>query len=265
MIYNFKGKVILVLAGSKGIGLEIANQFFRYNGNVIIVSRNSKNLLIAKNKILKNKKSIGDIATYKFDISNTSLINSFCKKIEKKYITGIDILINNSGGPAPKSVVNITKKEWKNAFDTNFNSAVSFSTYFVKKMIKKKYGRIINLTSSTAKEPGMNFALSNVPRAALSSFSKTLSLEVAKHGITVNNILTGGVLTERLEGLVKKNMNSSANLKKEIKKLSDLVPVGHLASAHEFVQIILFLASPESSYVNGTSISVDGGTSKSIF
>ena len=130
----------------------------------------------------------------------------------------------------------------------------------------QKWGRIINLTSSTAKEPALKMALSNVTRSGVASFGKTLSLEVAKYGITVNTILTGGVLTERLENLIKLRINNT-NIKynDEIKRISNNVPVGRIATPNEFIQLILFLASENSSYVTGTSIPIDGGSSKSIF
>ena len=108
--------------------------------------------------------------------------------------------------------------------------------------------------------------LSNVTRAGLTSFGKTLSLEVAKYGITVNTILTGGVLTDRLENLIKLSIkNTNKNYKSVIKKISNDVPVGRIATPKEFIQLILFLASENSSYITGTAIPIDGGTSKSIF
>ena len=206
MEYNFTGKTVLVLAGSKGIGFEISNQFYQYNADVIIVSRSLENLKKAKKEILKNKLTKGSISIEKFDISNVSKIDTFAKQIEKKYSKSVDILISNSGGPPPKSISQITNKDWQKALNNNLLGAIYFTKVFSKKMIKNNWGRIIYLTSSTAKEPVANFALSNVPRAALSSFSKTLSLEIADKGVTVNNILTGGVLTERLKYLVMKNI-----------------------------------------------------------
>ena len=136
----------------------------------------------------------------------------------------------------------------------------------LKKMIKKKWGRIINLTSTTAKEPAANFALSNVTRSALVSFSKTLSLEVAKYGITVNTILTGGCITDRLKSLISNNNKlSKKNYLNKVRKISSEVPVRHLATTEEFVQQILFLATKNSSYINGAAIPIDGGSSKSVF
>ena len=108
--------------------------------------------------------------------------------------------------------------------------------------------------------------LSNVSRAALASFGKTLSMEVAKYGITVNTILTGGVLTDRLKNLIKIRIKGSKlKLNDEISRISKNIPVGRIAKPEEFIQLILFLASENSSYITGSSIAIDGGTSKNIF
>ena len=108
--------------------------------------------------------------------------------------------------------------------------------------------------------------LSNVSRAALASFAKTLSLEVGEFGVTVNTILTGGVLTDRLKNLIKIRIKkSNLKLNQEINKISKNIPVGRIASPDEFIQLIIFLASEKSSYVNGAAIPIDGGTSKSLF
>ena len=157
-------------------------------------------------------------------------------------------------------------KEKKKLEEQNLKSVILTSQLFLPGMIKKKWGRIINLTSLTAKEPGANFALSNITRAGVVSFSKTLSQEVAKYGVTVNSILTGGVLTDRLKSLlIKLNKKNKNDFTKQLSKISKLVPNGYIANPNEFIQMILFLATSNASYVNGSAITVDGGSSKSLF
>ncbi len=130
----------------------------------------------------------------------------------------------------------------------------------------KKWGRIINLTSTGAKEPGANMALSNVTRAGVAAYSKTLSQEVGQDGITVNTILTGGCLTERFYSLVQKQVEKSGeDIAEAIHKLVQSVPVGYFSTPDKFAQSILFLASEEAGYVTGVSLPVDGGSSKSVF
>jgi len=263
--YNFKNKTVLITAGSKGIGFSLAREFAISGANVAICSRNLSNLKKAKT-IIKQDHQANKILTLKYDLNNIKNIKSLFNKTEKYFHSKIDILINNSGGPQPKEIIKTINKDWESALNVNLKSSIFASILAVKEMKKKRWGRIINLTSSTAKEPALNMCLSNVTRAGLTSFGKTLSLEVAKYGITVNTILTGGVLTERLENLIKlsiKNTNKKYN--NVLKDISDNVPVGRIAKPNEFIQLILFLSSENSSYVTGTAIPIDGGSSKSIF
>lgn len=263
--FNFKNKNVFVTAGSKGIGFEIAKNFSKSGANVIISSSNLNNLKKAKKKILQTNKN-AKVVTIKYDQEKSGFPKYILKMIKKKSISTIDILINNSGGPPVKNIQSLKKSDWEKALNANLKSAIFTCEAFLPGMIKKKWGRIINLTSLTAKEPSINFALSNVTRAALASFSKTLALEVGKHGITVNTILTGGVITDRLSSLIKKSaIKNKLKYKDQLKIFSDLVPNKYLASTDEFIQLILFLSTSNSSYINGAAIPIDGGSSKSVF
>ncbi len=263
--FNFKNKNVFITAASKGIGFELAKAFSLYKANIVISSSNLYNLKSAKKKILKvNNKA--KIILIKYDQKKNLLSKDIWNLLKKNEIKSIDILINNSGGPPVKSVLKIKPLDLEQALNANLKSFIFMSQLFLPGMIKKKWGRIINLTSLTAKEPGANFALSNITRAAVASFSKTLSLEVAKYGITVNSILTGGVLTNRLKSLlIKLNKKNKKNYSKQLSKISKLVPNGYIAKPDEFIQTILFLATSNASYVNGSAITVDGGSSKSLF
>ena len=263
--YNFKGKTVLITAASKGIGFELAKQMAFFGANVSICSRNEVNLKIAKNKILSFNNNL-KLLTIKYDLENVKNLRSIFLKTEHFFKSKVDILINNSGGPLPKMIMQTSQKDWDKALNINLKSAIYLSMIAAKNMKKKKWGRIINLTSTTAKEPAKNMCLSNITRAGLVSFGKTFSTEVAPHGITVNTILTGGVLTDRLKNLIKKDIGKkNYTFQKELKNISTKIPVQRIASPKEFIQLILFLCSENSSYVTGTAIPVDGGLSKSIF
>ena len=263
--YNFTNKTVLITAASKGIGFELAKQLALLGANVSMSSRNTTNLKKAK-KIIIGLKKDAKVFIVKQDLENLNSLKNIVTKSEKYFKSKIDILINNSGGPDPKLIIDTSNRDWEKALNINLKSAIYLSAYVIKNMKKKNWGRIINLTSTTAKEPAKNMCLSNVTRSGLISFSKTLSMEVAEYGITVNSILTGGVLTERLKNLLKKSINKKKyNFEKELKKISKTIPVQRIAKPDEFVHLILFLCSENSSYVNGAAIPVDGGTSKGIF
>ena len=264
MNISFKNKTVLVTAGSKGIGLEIAKYFISSGANVCICSRKKKNLNNAKKTFSRISEKSKFLCLQK-DISIPKNHPIIIKKIKTKFNKSIDILINNSGGPPAKSVEKTTFKDWNLAISSNLMSGVLLSKLVINSMKKKKWGRIINLTSTTAKEPADNMALSNVTRAALTSFSKTLSREVGKYGITVNTILTGGCLTDRFYNLLKKASKNKKDFNINLKKLISLSPMKKIAKPEEFIQLIIFLASENSSYINGSAIPIDGGSSRTIF
>ena len=259
--FNFKNKLVLVLASSKGIGFEIAKQFYLSNAKVIICSRNLNNLKKAKKKI-SNTGSLKNIKFLQTDLSKIAEIDKLFLKIKRSYNKSIDILINNSGGPSPKKIIQTNKKDWDYTLNNNLKSFIHTSLKVLPSMKKKKWGRIINLTSTTAKEPAAGMVLSNVSRAGVLAFSKTLSREIETEGVTVNSILTGAVLTDRLKELITKK---NKNYKERLKQISDSIPVKHIASTIEFAQLVLFLCSENASYINGTAITIDGGSSKTIF
>lgn len=261
--FDFQNRTILITAGTKGIGFELTRAFLKSGANVATFSRNKRNLESLSKKLEKYvyKKRL---LIFKHDLNQLNKENLIVNKVNKFFNQKIDILINNSGGPPPKFFLKTSHKDWSNALNINLLSAINFSKSVIPGMKTKKWGRIINLTSLTAKEPSKNMVLSNVTRAALSSLSKTLSFEVGEFGITVNTILTGGCLTDRLLGLIK-NQTDNKNFDNELNKLSKLVPVGYFAKPDEFIQIILFIASNNSSYLNGVALPVDGGSSRSLF
>ena len=260
--YDFRNKLVLVLASSKGIGYELAKSFALNNAHVAICSRSIKNLNQAKRK-LKIVNKHNKVKFFKTDLSKKGSTKKLYLNVKKSFKKDIDILVNNSGGPAAKEIIKTNEKDWNYSIDNNLMSFIKMSLEVIPNMKKKKWGRIINLTSATAKEPAEKMVLSNVTRAGVLAFSKTLSKEIKTDGVTVNSILTGSVLTDRLLSLFKKNKTMS--LKNSLKKLSTSIPVQHIAHPNEFVQLVLFLCSNEASYVNGVAISVDGGLSNTIF
>jgi 3-oxoacyl-[acyl-carrier protein] reductase len=261
MKIDLSGKTALVTASSKGIGFGIANGLSAAGANVCICGRNEETLATATRKF----EDVNRVLAVAGDVSELGFVEQLVKKCSERF-GSIDILVNNSGGPPPGEALAITEEQWGAAINSNLLSAVRLSRLVVPAMKEKRWGRIVNLTSTSASEPAAGMVLSNVTRAGVAAFSKTLSLEVAEFGITVNTILTGGCLTDRLRDLLNKSIASSGETFDEaIARIEKTIPVRHLATPDEFAQIVLFLASPAASYINGTAIPVDGGTTKSTY
>ena len=263
--YDFNGSVVLVTAASKGIGFAIANSFYMAGAKVAICSRDKSVLDKAVSKIKRLSK--GEIIGFQCDLSNINECINLVDKVERHYGFTIDILVNNSGGPPPKRINEINLDDWGNAINQNLLSPITITNAVIQGMINKKFGRIIFLTSTVSKEPSENMALSNVTRAGLAAFSKTLSREIPlKSGITVNTILTGGCKTDRFYSLVEKQIETSnETMEDALDRLSKTVPVGYFPKPDEFSKTILFIASHDSSYINGVALPLDGGSLKSVF
>lgn len=263
--YDFNGKVVLVTAASKGIGFAIASNFFHAGAKVAICSRDLTTLDKAISNIGSYDKS--RIVGFQCDLSNLNDCKHLVNKVTKHYETGIDILINNSGGPPPMLIKDTNLDHWANAINQNLLSSIVITNAVIPSMIDSSFGRIIYLTSTASKEPAENMVLSNVTRAGVAAFSKTMSREIpANSNITINTILTGGCKTDRLYSLIEqqasKNNESSDEL---LDRLSNTVPVGYFATPDEFSKTVLFLASDVASYINGVALPLDGGSLKGVF
>jgi 3-oxoacyl-[acyl-carrier protein] reductase len=263
--FDFSGRVVLITAASKGIGFAIAKNFYKAGAKVAICSRNKISLINAIKEIAGSSQE--NIVGFCCDLTNLIETQKLVSKVEDHFGSSVDILVNNSGGPPPMSISETKLENWENAINQNLLSSILITQSIIPSMEKNGFGRIIYLTSTASKEPAENMVLSNVTRAGVAAFSKTLSREIPPNSsITINTILTGGCRTDRLYSLVEnqaiKNNESSDDL---LKKLSANVPVGYFATPDEFSKTILFLASEEASYVNGIALPLDGGVIKGIF
>ncbi len=263
--YNFRDKVVLVTASSKGIGFAIANNFFQSGAKVAICSRDKAVLDKSVDSIGKHDKK--RIVGFQCDLSNMDDCNNLVDKVENHYKSSVDILVNNSGGPPPMLIKDTNLDYWSNAINQNLLSSIVITNAVIPSMEKSGFGRVIYLTSTASKEPAESMVLSNVTRAGVVAFSKTLSREIpANSGITINTILTGGCKTDRLYSLIKQQASKSDETPEAVlNRLSSSVPVGYFATPDEFSKTILFLASEDASYVNGVALPLDGGSLRSAF
>jgi 3-oxoacyl-[acyl-carrier protein] reductase len=263
MKLNLKNKNVLVVAASSGIGRAISEMFLEEECNVTICSSNNEKLKIASKEI--KEKLNKDVFYIKCDINNNAEIESTVKAVENKYGT-IDILVNNCGGPKPGYFDDLNDEDWENALDQVLLSVVRFTRLVLPNMKKNNWGRIVNITSISVKQPIDNLLLSNSLRSGVTAFAKTLSNQVGQFNITVNNVAPGLTLTGRLEELAELRAKDSGVSKEEmLKQMASEIPLKRLASPYEIASAVVYLASEIAGYITGQTIVVDGGYTKPTY
>ena len=243
------------------MGYAVAKQLAICGAEVTLVSRNES--LLKKNIIELKELTECDHNYLVVDYNNSKdykkIIDDFFK------INTIDILINNTQGPPAGDVLSVGELDYEKSFNLLFQNTVNTSMAAMKGMKKNSWGRIINMTSVSVKEPLSYLALSNTIRSAVTSWGKTLSIESGKYNITVNNILTGFFNTERLNQLnEEKAKKYNVKTSEVFEKMSGMVPLKRIGEPEEFGYLIAFLSSEYSSYINGVNIPIDGGLLKSM-
>ncbi|MES2308246.1 MAG: SDR family oxidoreductase [Verrucomicrobiota bacterium] len=262
MIVSLQNKKALITASSKGIGFAVASLFAELGAQVAICSRSPEAVKKAANEI--QKKTTQPVLMFHGDLGSREFIESMSQTLLQEW-GGVDILVNNNGGPKPGGIFEGTEADWENALQATLMSAIRLTRLLAPAMKTKGWGRIINLTSSTAKEPEATLCMSNVTRAGVMTFGKTAATELGPFGITVNTILTGRVMTDRLESLLKINGDRQGlTYEQMVEKTEKMIPVGAISSADDFAKTIGFLASEHSGYWNGAALALDGGAMRSI-
>ncbi len=197
------------------------------------------------------------------DFQNTDELKKKVKLLTSKY--SIDILINNSGGPKSGPIHSAQPKEFINAFNQHLICNHILVQSVLDNMINKKFGRIINIISTSVKEPIDNLGVSNTIRSAVANWAKTLSKEIGKYNITVNNILPGATNTDRLSSIIKNRSYMTGNsFENEKKNIIDKIPMNRIGHPEEISDGIAFLASTSASYINGINLVIDGGRMSSF-
>ncbi len=261
MDLKLKDKIILVTGASKGLGYACAKILSEEGAKVIISSRSKENLKIAAEKIASDTGVKPDwIAT---DVSNLVEVEKLKSTLFDKFGT-IDGIVINAGGPPPGASLSMSEEQWKSALDTNFLSVVRLSKAFSPIMQNKKYGRIVAITSISAKHPLPNLVLSNATRLAVVGFLKTLANEVAKDNVLVNVVMPGTTNTDRLQQVIQKWAdNENKSVEQVIKERTASIPIGRFGEPEEFGAFVTYLVSGRNTYITGQAIPVDGGFIKS--
>ena len=261
MNISLKSKRALVGGSSKGLGNAVANQLAMSGAQVTLVARDEE-LLINNVKELNKKTDL----THDYLVVDYNDFNQYQIKI-KEYLSlnPIDILVNNTQGPISGDVMNVSLEDYQNSFDLLFKNVVYTTMLALKNMKKNKWGRIINMTSVSVKEPLSYLALSNTIRSSVTTWGKTLANDIGSNNITVNNILTGYFNTERINELnFEKSKKLNIKIEEVFSAMENLVPLKRIGDPKEFAYLVTFLASDQASYINGVNIPIDGGLLKSL-
>ena len=254
MDFGLLNKGALVMASSKGLGKAVAAELANEGCNVVICGRNDETLKNTSDEITSESGREcfyvqGDITSQ----NDRKRILSY----SKSKIKSIDVLVTNSGGPKPGSFDDHDNEDWHDAYSLLVESTVSMIRGVLPDMKEQKWGRIITITSQAVKQPVEGLILSNSVRSTILGLVKTLSIELGKHNITVNNVLPGYTLTDRLETLIRQRGTSLENI-------SVNVPLKRVGLPNEFAAAVAFLASEKASYITGVSLPIDGGWIKGI-
>jgi 3-oxoacyl-[acyl-carrier protein] reductase len=260
---GLRGKVALVAGSSRGLGRAIAEELASEGASLVISARGESRL----------RETAGAIATatgvkvvpIAADVSRPADVARLAA-LALDAFERVDILVTNSGGPPPGSFENTTPEAWKIATDTLLTSAVELIRPLLPGMKHRRFGRILNITSISVKQPVENLILSNALRAAVTGMARTLANEVAPFGVTVNNLLPGYTRTERLVELAEAEARRAGIQVAEFhERLVRHIPAGRLGEARELGALAAFLASERASYITGQSIAVDGGWIRGLF
>jgi 3-oxoacyl-[acyl-carrier protein] reductase len=262
MNLGLKDRVALVAASSQGIGRATAEAFAAEGCRVAVCARNSQTLQSAADKIRKQFKV--EVLAEAFDVTNADEVSRFVAAVAKKF-GSVDICVTNAGGPPAKGFLAASLEEWQRALEANFLSTVYFAREVIPLMQRKRWGRIVTITSITTRQPVTDLVLSNAVRAAVVGLVKSLANEFGRDGILVNNVAPGFTATDRLKELAKARALASGKSEEEIfAGWAADAPLQRLGDPREVAETIVWLCSERASYITGQTVLVDGGMYKGL-
>ncbi len=256
------GRVAIVAAASKGLGRAVAEELAREGADVAICARTSADLEKAAERI----RSVGgrEVFWQAVDVGDASQVARFVAAVEQRFGRA-DICVTNTGGPPSKLFAATTHEDWRTWTDQLLMSTVYFAEQVLPRMQTRQWGRFITVTSYSVKQPVEGLLLSNSLRAAVTGVVRTLANEYGSQGITVNNVCPGYTRTDRLDDLAGMMAARTGCTPEEVfEGWKKLIPAGRLGKPEELAGVVAFLASERAGYVNGVSLTVDGGTTRSL-
>lgn len=259
---GLKNRVAIVAASSQGMGRATAEAFAAEGCRIAMCARNAQTLNAAAQQI--EKQYSAEVFRAALDVTEAGAVHDFVAAVMAKFGSA-DICVTNAGGPPAKGFLAATLEDWRKAVDANFLSVVYFAREVIPHMQRKRWGRIITLTSVSTKQPVADLVLSNAVRAAVVGLVKSLANEFGKDGILVNNVGPGYTATDRLKELAKTRAAGSGKSEQEIfDSWAQDAPLKRLGQPREVADTIVWLASERASYVTGQTILVDGGVYKGL-
>ena len=259
MELNLQNKNAIVCGSTQGIGEASAIQLAKLGANITLIARNEHKLLDVLNTLDKSKGQTHSFIA--IDFKDSENLKKEVNLLKDCY----QILINNTGGPAGGAIANADIRSFENAFRMHLINNQILVQKVVEGMKNEKYGRIINIISTSVKAPIPGLGVSNTIRGAVANWAKTLANELGPYGITVNNVLPGFTDTNRLKSLIEKKSQIQGKKIDEIKKdMFSQIPAGRFGQASEIANAVAFLCSPAASYINGINLPVDGGRTQSL-
>jgi 3-oxoacyl-[acyl-carrier protein] reductase len=255
MSFDLTGRRALVMGSTKGLGFGIAKAFAGAGAHVTITGRTAE-------AAAKSAATLGRNATgVALDTGDFASIDSVAQSMKG----GVDILVLNGGGPPGGPALGVASEMWQKQWNAMFVGLVRMADHLIPGMAERKFGRVISIVSSSVIQPIPNLGISNSIRPALIGWGKTVSNEVAKHGVTVNAIAPGRIQTDRIGELDGANANRQGKDVEQVRADAiTRIPVGRYGSTDEFGAAALFLASNEASFTTGSVIRVDGGQISSL-
>jgi len=262
MDISLKDKVAVVAGSTQGIGKATALEMARLGAKVVLLARDTAKLQAVKNE-LEEINPIG----HSFIVADFSRPEAVKESVGKWLESGGEahILVNNTGGPKGGPAIDAGPDEFKNAFEMHLICNHILVQALLLGMKRHGYGRIINVISTSVKQPLPNLGVSNTVRGAVANWAKTLANELGQFNITVNNVLPGATDTARLQSIAaNKSEKTGKSVGEVLEAMGRAVPMRRVAKPEEVANAICFLASPAASYINGINLPVDGGRTGSL-
>ncbi len=262
MDLGLKDRVVIVAASSQGIGRATAEAFAAEGCKLAICARSTQTLRSLAGEIAGKYRV--PVHCEGLDVTDAAAVHTFVENVARRF-GGVDVCVTNAGGPPAKQFLDTSGEEWQQAVEQNLLSVVHFAREVIPVMQRKKWGRLITITSLTVKQPVEQLVLSNAVRTGVAGLVRSLANEFGKDGILVNNVGPGYTATDRLKQLARVKAEASGTSEGDVfARWAADCPLHRVAQPGEIADVIVWLASERASFITGQTILIDGGAYKGL-